>query len=76
MFKILLQANEELLCKNNNMTKNDYIKKFLEERAKTCTHENVFFVGTSAKMTPWCKYCGSELIRTGEHYECKEKSSN
>lgn len=39
----------------------DEIKAHLAEVAKTCEHDQPFFVGVGDKWKTWCKLCGSEL---------------
>jgi len=39
----------------------DSIEDQLKERAKTCKHQNLFFVGTTGNMQAWCKWCGQNV---------------
>jgi len=41
----------------------DLIKNQLKERAKTCKHQNLFFVGTTGNMQAWCKRCGQNVTQ-------------
>ena len=48
----------------------DSIKNQLKERAKTCSHQHLFFVGTTGNMQAWCKWCGTNVTHDNNEKRC------